>query len=108
MPTLNDAARVTTSSRAVWRTCGGCGLLAPLTPDDEKCPGCDRPNSTDAQPAPTRWDVANQYAETMGRIQAWADMPCVSDAERLDNIRRFLAELDRFHAAQRTEAQRCR
>ena len=108
MPTVNDAARITTPSRAVWRTCGGCGLFAALTPDADKCPGCDRPTSTDAPPAPDIWETAQRYAKTMGRIQAWADMPHASDAERLDNIRQFLADLDRFHAAQRKGAGRCR
>jgi hypothetical protein len=108
MPTVNDAARVTTSSRAVWRTCGGCGLLAALPADVDKCPGCERPTSTDASLASEGWDLAHQYAKTMGRIQAWADMPHASDAERLDNIRQVLADLDRFHAAHRTGAGRCR
>lgn len=108
MPTVNDAARITTRDGAIWRTCGGCGLLSALPPNADKCAGCDRPTSTDARPAPDVWEVANRYAKTMGRIQAWADMPHASDAERLDNIRQILADLDRFHAARRTEAGRCR
>ncbi|MEU4220866.1 hypothetical protein [Actinoplanes sp. NPDC026623] len=108
MPTVNDAARITTSSRAVWRTCGGCGLLSALPPDADKCPSCDRPSSADAQPVPDVWEVAHRYAETMGRIQAWADMLHASDAERLDNIRRFLADLDRFNAARSKGAGGCR
>jgi len=108
MPTVNDAARITTSNRAVWRTCGGCGLLSALLPNADKCAGCARPIITDAQPAPDIWEVAHRYADTVGRIQAWADMPHASDAERLDNIRQFLADLDRFHAARRNEVGRCR
>jgi len=108
MPTVNDAARITTSSRAVWRTCGGCGVLSALRPETNKCAGCDRPVDTVKPPAPDGWDLVNQYAVTMGRIQAWADMSYVSDAERLDKIRRFLAELESFQAAQRTAAEVCR
>jgi hypothetical protein len=101
MPTVNDAARITISSRAVWRTCVGCGLLSALPPDTNKCSDCARAASTDMQPAPDVWQIAHRYAETMGRIQAWADMAGASDSERLDNIRRFLAELQQFHAARR-------
>lgn len=108
MPTVNDAARITTRDGAVWRTCGGCGLLAALLPNTDKCPGCDRRTGTDAQPAPDVWEIAHRYAETVGRIQAWVDMAHRSDAERLDNIRQFLADLDRFHAARRKGAGRCR
>ncbi|MFI7543047.1 hypothetical protein [Actinoplanes sp. NPDC049599] len=106
MPTVNDAARITTSGRAVWRTCGGRGLLSALPPGADTCPGCDRP--TDAPSAPDRTEVVDRYAATMGRIKAWADMPHVSDAERLHKIRLFLAELDRFHAAHRKGARGCR
>lgn len=107
MPTVNDAARITTRDGAVWRTCGGCGLLAALVPNADKCPSCGRPATTGARPAPDVWEVAHRYAGTMGRIQAWAEMLHVSDAERLDKIREFLADLDRFHTARRKEARRC-
>ncbi|MEU7903645.1 hypothetical protein [Actinoplanes sp. NPDC049118] len=108
MPTVNDAARITTRDGAVWRTCGGCGLLAALLPNADKCPGCDRPIVTDARPAPDVWEIAHRYAETLGRIKAWADMAHRSDAERLDNIRQFLADLDRFDGEYRTGARGCR
>ncbi|GAA3335458.1 hypothetical protein GCM10020358_03860 [Amorphoplanes nipponensis] len=108
MPTVNDAARITTRDGAGWRTCGGCGLLAALPPAADQCPGCDRPTATDARPAPDVWEIAHRYAETVGRIQAWVDMAHRSDAERLDNIRQFLADLDRFHAARRKGAGECR
>ncbi|MEU8607128.1 hypothetical protein AB0C29_03885 [Actinoplanes sp. NPDC048791] len=108
MPTVNDAARITTRDGAVWRTCAGCGLLTALPTDADKCPACDRPNAADAQRAPDVWDLVNRYAETMGRIQAWVDMAHTSDAERLDNIRQFLADLDRFQAARRKGDRGCR
>ena len=108
MPTVNDAARITTRDGALWRTCGGCGLLAALLPDADMCPGCRRPTVTDAQPAPGLFEIADRYAATMGRIRAWADMPSASDAERLHKIRLFLADLDRFHAAHRKGTDGCR
>ena len=87
MPTVNDAARITTRDGAVWRTCAGCGLLTALPTDVDKCPACDRPTATDARPAPGVWEIAHRYADTLCRINAWADMSHWSDAERLNNIR---------------------
>jgi hypothetical protein len=40
MPTVSDAARITSKDGAVWRTCGGCGTLAALPPNLERCAGC--------------------------------------------------------------------
>jgi hypothetical protein len=40
MPTVSKAARVTARAGAVWRTCGGCGILAPLSPDVDRCGDC--------------------------------------------------------------------
>ena len=108
MPTVNDAARITTRDGAVWRTCGGCGLLAALLPNADKCPGCDRPTATDSRPAPDGYEIAHRYAETLGRIKAWVDMARRSDAERLKIIRQLLADLDRFDAAHRKGDRGCR
>jgi hypothetical protein len=40
MPTVVNAARVTTKDGAVWRECAGCGVLAPLAPDVNHCTAC--------------------------------------------------------------------
>src|SRR6266540_4160843 len=40
MPTVVNAARVTTKDGAVWRECAGCGALAPLAPGVNHCPAC--------------------------------------------------------------------
>jgi hypothetical protein len=32
--------RVTSRHGAVWRECAGCGLLAPLAPEVDRCDGC--------------------------------------------------------------------
>jgi hypothetical protein len=91
MPTVNDAARITTRDGSVWRTCAGCGLLAPLPPDVDTCPGCRRPIRHDV----TGWDTVHRYANVLGRVKAWAEsIPHVPDAERLDHIRQELAKLD--------------
>jgi len=91
MPTVNDAARITTRDGAVWRTCVGCGLPAPLAPEVDSCPACRRPVRHDV----TGWDFAHRYAGVLGRIEAWAVLiPHVSDAERLDHIRDALTHLD--------------
>jgi hypothetical protein len=39
MPTVAEAARVTTSAGSLWRTCIGCGRLAALDPDQTHCGG---------------------------------------------------------------------
>jgi hypothetical protein len=40
MPKVVDAARVTVTQNAVWRTCTTCGQLAALPPDVDVCPVC--------------------------------------------------------------------
>ena len=40
MPTVNDAARVTTRDNAIWRTCPACHRLAALPPQVDRCPSC--------------------------------------------------------------------
>src|SRR6266540_4160845 len=40
MPTVVNAARITTKDGAVWRECAGCGALAPLAPGVNHCPAC--------------------------------------------------------------------
>ena len=93
MPTVMDAARITIRDNAVWRTCTGCTLLAPLTPDVDRCADCTNPAPVD--PAADAWRRMNRYAEAIGRIQAWATMPGqVSDGTRLAKIRDALAVLD--------------
>lgn len=37
---LAACVRVTAKHSAVWRTCAGCGSLAPLAPDETRCRGC--------------------------------------------------------------------
>ena len=46
MPKLSDAARVSAPDGAVWRQCTGCGALAALAPDVERCPRCRRQVTT--------------------------------------------------------------
>jgi hypothetical protein len=47
MPTVSNAARITSRDGTIWRTCGGCGTLAALPPDVDRCatcqPGSDAP-----------------------------------------------------------------
>src|SRR5688500_7127654 len=38
MPKLSDAARASTPAEAIWRACAGCGGLAALPPEVDKCP----------------------------------------------------------------------
>lgn len=40
MPVIAACVRVTTKSRAIWRTCTACGALAPLAPDESRCRVC--------------------------------------------------------------------
>lgn len=97
MPTVNDAARITTRDGSVWRTCAGCGLLSALPPNADKCPVCDRPTTatTDVRPAPDIWEIAHRYAAALGRVEAWAVLiPHVTDAERLAKIREALTGLN--------------
>jgi hypothetical protein len=97
MPKVVDTARVTTRESAVWRTCSGCGLLAPLPPGIDRCPVCDRPATRDFADRHTSagWERAHRYAGLLGRIEAWAVLiPHVSDAERLTHIREALAALN--------------
>ncbi|GIE92308.1 hypothetical protein [Actinoplanes regularis] len=89
MPKVVDAARVTTRDNTVWRTCTGCSLLKPLPDDVDRCGVCD--SSRPRTPGEAGWDIAYRYAALVGRIDAWAvQIPCVSDAERLDHIRQLL------------------
>jgi hypothetical protein len=50
MPTVSNAARITSKDGAVWRTCGGCGTLAALPPDMDRCTTC-QPNGQPSSPA---------------------------------------------------------
>lgn len=43
MPTVSEVARVTTRDGAVWRACTGCGVLAPLAPEMNRCEQCTNP-----------------------------------------------------------------
>jgi len=99
MATVVDAARVTTPGNTVWRTCTGCGLLAPLASHVDRCPVCDRPGEREfaQRHTATGWEFAHRYAGLLGRIEAWAvRIPDVSDAERLDHIRQALTALDQI------------
>lgn len=50
------------------------------------------------------WELAQQYAGLLGRIEAWALLiPDVSDAQRLDHIRHALAGLHRIHQGKEVE-----
>ena len=40
MPTVAEAARITTPTGAVWRHCAGCGRLAAMPDDEHHCDGC--------------------------------------------------------------------
>jgi hypothetical protein len=55
MPTVSNAARVTSKDGAVWRTCKRCGILAALPPDVDRCANC--------QPATTLVPAAQLRAE---------------------------------------------
>ncbi len=82
MPKVIDAARVTTRDNAVWRTCSGCGQLAALAPDADRCPACT--------PTPTA-EVAPVFtAAELDEARATLVNAC-SDAR---------SALDRRHAAQ--------
>jgi hypothetical protein len=37
--------RVTSRHGAVWRACAGCGVLAPLAPEVDRCDGCAEVNA---------------------------------------------------------------
>ncbi|MEU4422916.1 hypothetical protein AB0F81_19995 [Actinoplanes sp. NPDC024001] len=106
MPKVVDAARVTTPTNTVWRTCIGCSQTKPLTTGVDRCDGCEEAADQEAlqediqealrEHALTGWEHVHRYAGVIGRIEAWALLiPNVSDAERLDNIRQALAALDR-------------
>jgi hypothetical protein len=100
MPTVSKAARLTTRDTAVWRTCIGCGQLAPLPPEVDHCCYCDRSDVNDATDRHARfgWELAHRYAAVVGRIEAWAVLIShVSDAERLDHIRQALSGLADLH-----------
>ncbi|WP_306215013.1 hypothetical protein [Actinoplanes sp. RD1] len=106
MPTLPDPAQVNLPGRTTWRTCGTCGLNAALAPGVDTCQSCAHPTTMDTQRALTGWPLAHLYAETVGRVRAWADMAGVTDAERLDRIRQALVHLDRFHPARAPQKHR--
>lgn len=44
------SVRVTTRSSAVWRDCAGCGALAPLPPDEDRCRPCRQPHASRRRP----------------------------------------------------------
>lgn len=74
MPKLSDAARVSAPDGAVWRPCTGCGALAALTPDTERCPRCRRKDEALPADAFTPGDVeairfaGNLFAATLTDI----------------------------------------
>ena len=50
MPKVVDAARITTRAAVVWRSCAGCGTLAPLGAAEEHCRECSVNPNTIAAP----------------------------------------------------------
>ncbi|GIE32263.1 hypothetical protein Ait01nite_053080 [Actinoplanes italicus] len=101
MPKVVDAARVTTPSNTVWRTCIGCTEVKPLAKGIDRCDSCEDAADQEAVEeglrahALTGWEHVNRYAGAIGRIEAWALLiPNVTDAERLDHIRDALATLE--------------
>ena len=40
MASLASVVRITSRQSATWRTCTGCGRLAPLAPDATRCADC--------------------------------------------------------------------
>jgi hypothetical protein len=101
MAKVVDAARVTTPSNTVWRTCIGCSQPTPLPNGIDRCDDCEDRADQEAlqealrEPEPTGWEYASRYARAIGCIQAWALLiPNVTDAERLDHIREALATLE--------------
>jgi len=34
------SVRITARKSAVWRSCASCDVLAPLSPDEDRCPCC--------------------------------------------------------------------
>jgi hypothetical protein len=96
MPTVVNAARVTTKDGAVWRTCDGCGLLVALPPEIRHCPTCTEASDRREPPGGLVFALADRYAQLVGAITAWADsIDGVSDAQRLAKIRALLAEFRR-------------
>lgn len=100
MAKVVDAARVTTPSNTVWRTCIGCSRPKPLPANIDRCDDCEDAADQEALEeglrthALTGWEHANRYANTIGRIKAWAVLiPHATDAERLAGIRDVLAAL---------------
>jgi hypothetical protein len=94
MPKVVDAARVTTPSNTVWRTCDRCSRLQPLPEGADQCDNCAAANQSPTAAekyAATGWKFTHRYAELVGAISAWAEVITdVSDAERLDRIRHLL------------------
>jgi hypothetical protein len=40
VPTVSEVARVTTRDGAIWRTCAGCGALAAMAAEVDRCDAC--------------------------------------------------------------------
>ena len=95
MPKVVDAARVTTPTNTVWRTCTGCDRLRPLPDGVDRCDDCTTTTELPRSYAQTGWDIATGFAELVGAITAWAEqVPGRSDAERLAEIRHLLKTLN--------------
>lgn len=50
---LASCVRVTTRRSAVWRNCDICGVLAPLSPSEDRCEQCSA-NASRRSKAPAR------------------------------------------------------
>ncbi|GIF41922.1 hypothetical protein [Actinoplanes xinjiangensis] len=97
MAKVVDAARVTTPSNTVWRTCIGCSQTKPMTADIDRCDDCEDAADQEAlrEHALSGWEHVNRYAGAIGRIEAWAVLiPNVTDSERIASIRDVLATLN--------------
>jgi hypothetical protein len=53
MARLSACVRIAARQSAVWRTCAGCTVLAPLGPDQSHCRQC-RPAAAPARPVSGR------------------------------------------------------
>lgn len=57
MPKLVELARASIAESAVWRDCAGCGALAAMAPEANRCDRCQSPppvaaGGSGSRPAP--------------------------------------------------------
>ena len=85
MPKVVDAARVTVKHNAVWRTCTGCGQLAPLPPQVDHCAACDPLTGLDPGAALTVAELDQARAVLVGVCRT-----CRTSLERLHAVNAYL------------------